>query len=359
MSNKFKNILLVILILLFIAALILIFYLVPRNNNQVRTITGEVIVSDTKYVIIKTDKEDYVISNIKGSYNIGDEVKFTYNETDLDNKSIPKNIKITDEELIKVSSNNILDNEDNINDNNDNITSTDNNITDSNVTQDNLNNSNTSNNSSYNSSKNNDTSNKTNSSTSTNTNITSNNSNNTSNSNTNGNNNSSSVNSLNDSNLNNKDTEVINYINTYKTNIDKGNITDDIKSGFITVVDFLFYNGTIKGYTFNELTSTAKLKVLSLAMYLDSKIEKYFPGYKETISNTTSKIYTNIKSKIVEAYLNITTSICSTNEELCNSAKNNFKELKTNFNITWEFLKDLAGDGINNLKNWYEIWKEK
>ena len=123
------------------------------------------------------------------------------------------------------------------------------------------------------------------------------------------------------------------------------------------MVDFLFYNGTIKGHTFNDLTSSAKLKVLSMALYFDSKIDKYFPGYKESISNTASKIYTNVKERIVKAYLTITTSICNANSELCNEAKSNFQELKNNFGLTWELLKDIAGDGLANLKNWYEIWR--
>ena len=143
-----------------------------------------------------------------------------------------------------------------------------------------------------------------------------------------------------------------------KANVDTGKENSTLKSGFVTIVDFLFYNGTIRGYTFSDLTNTAKLKVLSLAMYFDTKIEQYFPGYKESISNTVNKIYTNVKTKIVEAYLNITAKVCTSNPELCAQAKEGFSELKNNFGLTWDLIKDIAGDGLANLKNWYEIWRE-
>src|SRR5699024_3930891 len=80
------------------------------------------------------------------------------------------------------------------------------------------------------------------------------------------------------------DEEVLSYVNTLKANANNG-ITDTLKSGFITIVDFLFYDGTIAGHTFSELTTSAKLEVLKVALWVDDKIDSVFPGYKETISN--------------------------------------------------------------------------
>ena len=32
---------------------------------------------------------------------------------------------------------------------------------------------------------------------------------------------------------------------------------------------------------------------------------------------------------------------------------------KGKFGLTWDFIKDLTGDGISKLKDWYEIWRYK
>ena len=141
--------------------------------------------------------------------------------------------------------------------------------------------------------------------------------------------------------------------------MDKPSLGESAKEYFVTIIDFIFYKGTIKGYTFNELSNSVKLKVLSSALYFDSKIDKYFPGYKESISSTTKKIYTNVKAGIISTYLEITTTICNSNDELCASAKIGFQSLKKNFGLTFDLIKEIAGDGINNLKNWYEIWSGK
>lgn len=310
-----KNIIIAILFILFISACITIFYLL--NNKQIevsKEITGTVIIADKEYLIIESDNENYLISNIKGSYEVGDKVKFSYLESELNSTKSPKEIKINDEELVEKCTNDNNEEIDNKNDENiekeNNINNKDNNATNSNQ-------------------------------------------NNTTNSN-NGNQNTNT-----NEKVESADTAVLNYVNDLQTEMDKPSLGETAKKGFITVVDFLFYNGTIKGYRFNELTNSAKLKVLSVALYFDSKIDKYFPGYKESISNTSKKIYTNVKESIVSAYLDITTAICSTNSELCNSAKDGFQSLKKNFGLTFDLIKEIAGDGISNLKNWYEIWSGK
>lgn len=311
-----KNILIGVLLILFIGACAIIFYLLNNRSTQMsKEITGKVIVSDKEYLIIESDKENYLISNIKGVYDIGDVVKFSYLESNVNNDINPKEIKISDEELIEKNEVENKDEEVNENDKEiDNKEETNNQIT------------------SNNNSNNQSTTSKPNNNISTNTNST----NNTS-----------------------ADVEVMNYINTLQTEMDKPSLGESVKNGFVTVIDFLFYQGTIKGHTFNELSNSAKLKVLEAALYFDSKIEKYFPGYKESISGTANKIYNNVKSNIVSAYLNITTSICTSNNDLCNSAKEGFQSLKRNFGLTFDLIKDIAGDGITNLKNWYEIWSGK
>lgn len=310
-----KNILIGLLFILFIGACITIFYLLHNKQIEVsRDITGTVIIADKEYLIIESNKENYLISNIKGNYEVGDKIKLTYFESEANIEKSPKELKIKDEELIEKSKTEIKDNKIN-KDQNDNDN------------------------------KENNSSNKDN--------ITKPNSNNIINQNT-----TTSPN-INNGKVDSADTAVMNYMNTLETEMNKPSLGESAKKGFITVVDFLFYKGTIKGYTFNELSNSVKLKVLSMALYFDSKIDKYFPGYKESISNTTKKIYTNIKEGIVSAYLDITTSICNNNNELCSSAKDGFQSLKKNFGLTFDLLKEIAGDGLTNLKNWYEIWSGK
>lgn len=331
LSNNIKNIIIVMLLILFLAASATIYYLFKdkdKEANNLNTITGTIIVADSSYVIIETEEQDYLIKNIKGTYKLGDEVKFIYYESDLNKEDSLKTInKINDEELIKTS---VIEENDKINT----------------EFKDNLNISN----------NNDSTINQNNSSNNTNKNETS------------SDNNQIKQNSVSDKEINDNtsieenssaDPQVLSYFNDLKNDIDSSNIKDNIKSSFITVVDFLFYNGKIKGYAFNELSNSAKLKVLAIALYFDKKIEEYYPGYKESISSSTSKVYTSIKAKIVTTYLNLTTTICTNNSELCSDAKEGFSDIKENFGLTWSLIKDIAGDGLDNLKNWYEIWSEK
>ncbi|MBE6154189.1 MAG: hypothetical protein E7163_01255 [Firmicutes bacterium] len=325
-KRNMKNIIIIVLSVLFLLACVVIYVLANKNNlsNELKTITGSVIIADKSYVIVETDVDDYLVKDIKGNYNIGDEVKFTYYTDDINNEDSLKTINlIYDEELLNRLNNDRESNDKNLNNNKNNTTNSG------------LNNNN----------KDNNSSNK-------------NNNNNTNNINNNSFNNSSNTNSSSNENTN-ADVQVLNYFSELNNDFDSGSIKDSLKNGFITVVDFLFYKGKIKGHTFDDLTDSAKLKVLSMALYFDTKIDTYFPGYKESISNSTSKIYTTVKEEIVSNYLQLATMVCNKDAELCDSAKLGFENIKEKFGLSWALIKDIAGDGLNNLKNWYEIWSGK
>ena len=149
--------------------------------------------------------------------------------------------------------------------------------------------------------------------------ITDNNSNNT-NTNTTDNNKKEEVKEIEQSTTNNQseettteekynDNKVIEYFQTLNDDLDKSNsdqtTKEKIKSKFTTIIDFLFYEGTIGGRTFNELSSKAKLKVITLALSIDTKIDNKIPGYKNTISSK----YQNVKNKLITKYLDVTTNI--------------------------------------------------
>lgn len=158
------------------------------------------------------------------------------------------------------------------------------------------------------------------------------------------------------------DLEVIDYIGDLEGRLVNYNTNDldigkSLKEGFVLVVDFIFYDGTIKGRTFDSLSNSAKIKVLQLAFSIDKKIDEYFPGYKEEVSSASTRVYTNLKLNLTKLYLDITTSICENEYELCESARDGFSDLKSSFSLTWDFIVSSASEGMNKLKEWYEIWR--
>ena len=335
-----KNIILIVIIsILFIAAIIGIYFF--TQNNKELTVTGKVIINGEGYVMIESDNEDYLVNEVVNNYHVGDEVTFTYKKGSLKENTSPKEIEAIKEELIKEN----------------NTTTTE--ETPENEKQTDKNQNETIQNPSSNNqtSTNNNQNNVTNNNTSTNQNSSNNVTNNTTNNQTENKNNNANTNNT-PVETKSADEAVLEYVKTVKNDANKG-LTDTLKSGFITIVDFLFYHGTIAGHTFNELTTSAKLEVLKAALWIDAKIDSVFPGYKETISSGASRAYNSVKNLIVSTYLDITSSICESNARLCAQAKEDFQSLKTRFGLTWEFLKDLASSGLDKLKNWYEIWSGK
>ena len=144
----------------------------------------------------------------------------------------------------------------------------------------------------------------------------------------------------------------------YFTNISKTTDKNSLKEGFVKIVDFLFYDEPINGKKFSELKDSAKLKILEIAFSIDSKIDYYFPGYKETLSNGTKKIYNDVKIKVTELYIKIVNKICNSNSQLCIDAKKDFESLKESFGLTFEFLKDLGIEGYSKIQDWYENFRE-
>lgn len=104
------------------------------------------------------------------------------------------------------------------------------------------------------------------------------------------------------------DEEVVEYIEDVTNEVET--LTEDeslsektkqsLKKTFITLTDFIFYDGTIKGKTFKELSYEAQTKILELYEKLDTKIESVFPNYKEDIKDTSTKTYSKAKEKAKE-----------------------------------------------------------
>ena len=151
---------------------------------------------------------------------------------------------------------------------------------------------------------------------------------------------------------------VIDYFIEVDDELDKKTVGENVKTAFVSIVDFLFYDGEILGYRFNELTESAKLQVLKISSSIDKKIDSVFPGYKETIGKGTNRVYTEIKGRIIEKYLDITVTICKKDQNICNQAKQDFQDMKKSFSLTWDFLIHLAKGSVNKINDWYIIWRE-
>lgn len=304
--NKRNIILVIIIFLLVLGSLAGLFYF-NMNKNKPLEVEATVKLIGNNYIIVEDSTGEEYSIDTNEEYNIGDRIDFVIK--DIENDSNPKSGTIVKIDVISrnitfsITDNNSND-KDNVNDNSSNT----NDDKKNNTNKDNV---------------------ETNSSEVITTSAT--------------------------------DTEVIAYFTNLDNNLDNYNqdksIGKKLKEGFVTIVDFLFYDGEIKGKTFDELSNTAKIKVLQIAFSIDEKIDKYFPGYKDEISTTSKKIYTSVKSKATELYLNITTSICEKDATTCETAKEGLSNLKTNFSLTWDFIKDIGTTGLNKLKEWYEIWK--
>lgn len=299
---KKKDIILISIIVILIIVIIglLLFY---RNNKDsknltYKTIEAEVLAVGEDYLLVTTDDEiDYVINTNDTEYEVGEKLKLEL--TEVDEIKIP--IEATATKITKVGESSVQ-----VEDNQEDKVLPPQDSVDNTISND------------------------------------------------------SAINNTNgEQEIENNYTEedVIQYFSTLETELTNYNndvsIGKKIKEKFVKCIDFIFYGGTIGGKTFDELSNTAKLKIIKLALSIDSKIDSVFPGYKESISNT----YQNIKNKLVEKYLDITTTICTNEKELCENAKEGFKDLKSSFGITWDFIKNLAGTTTTKLKNWYEIWR--
>lgn len=178
--------------------------------------------------------------------------------------------------------------------------------------------------------------------------------------------NNTNTNNSNSITYSDKDTEVINSLNEtltkVKSNVSDNDFLDSAKGVFISVVDFLFYDGSINGVTFDELTDSGKRKVLEIASSIDSTIENKFPGYKDAISDKASNAF-NKASEIIKKGANDLNdfareklgednyqSIIDAKDELVYYTKNAINFIGDVSSSLWNSAKD-------KLNNWYQNFK--
>lgn len=169
--------------------------------------------------------------------------------------------------------------------------------------------------------------------------------------------------------------EFVTYIDSINYHVDA--ITEEkmvtvsdqktLENTFITLTDFIFYNGTIKGKTFNELTTSSKEKILDIYQDIDQKIETKIPGYKQRIKDTTTKTYNNVKEKLNNLKEEIKNKyIEDYGQEGYNQVEKTYEEgketLKESAKETYDVIVDVTKDFYestkNKAENWYKNYKE-
>lgn len=168
-----------------------------------------------------------------------------------------------------------------------------------------------------------------------------------------------------------KDTTVIEEIekiedatDTILEEKDQDGAKDKLKGVFISLVDFLFYDGEIKGVTFDELTKAGKEKVLKIVHSIDEKIEKRFPNYKENISTTASNAFKKASELIKKGAANISDfSREKLGEENYNRIIESKDELVKYTKAAYSIIKDVGGNFLSKtkdkIKNWYEKFRDE
>lgn len=169
--------------------------------------------------------------------------------------------------------------------------------------------------------------------------------------------------------------EFVTYIDSINYHVDAiteekmVTVTDQktLENTFITLTDFIFYNGTIKGKTFNELTTSSKEKILDIYQDIDQKIETKIPEYKQKIKDTTTKTYNNVKEKLNNLKEEIKNKyIEDYGQEGYNQVEKTYEEgketLKESAKETYDVIVDVTKDFYestkNKAENWYKNYKE-
>ena len=160
----------------------------------------------------------------------------------------------------------------------------------------------------------------------------------------------------------NKDEIVLKYYQDEETKIKRLLNSNDkdmkqkVSEKVVTLVDFLFYDGEIKGITRADISDETKDKLMNIIEKVDTKIEKRFPDYKEKISDKTSDALDFIKEKgtngihKLDDYLNQKVDNYDEFKDVANSIISNTKD-------DFSEVKDLAKSGFSKVKDYYENWR--
>ena len=127
--------------------------------------------------------------------------------------------------------------------------------------------------------------------------------------------------------------------------ITEDNDETNIDKGYKEIVDFIFNDKKINGISFKELEEDVKIKILSIGVKIDSKIDELFPNYKDNINEK----YKNIKDKLSLMLFNITSDICNENKNMCDKTKEIYNDVKEEIVVDFNKLKEISDDEFNKV----------
>lgn len=159
-------------------------------------------------------------------------------------------------------------------------------------------------------------------------------------------------------NIDDRDKMVLKIIKDKKDELNKTTDLNKYKEKaidlFITITDFIFYDGKIYNIEYDELKEETKKTILSDFVEIDSIISSKYPNYKEDFKTKYDKA-TNWTS---DKYNNMIDNVKSS---LSDESLNNIEEFKESLKETGGDLTNTAGsiysDQKIKVKSWYEKFK--
>ena len=107
---------------------------------------------------------------------------------------------------------------------------------------------------------------------------------------------------------NNADKSVMSYFSEAKEQMqqylnrdDYNSLKEKAKSVVVTGIDFLFYDGTIKGFTRQELTEKGKEEIIASTAEMFIFLDQYFPGFSESFEAKYIKAKEFLSGKFASA----------------------------------------------------------
>ena len=149
-----------------------------------------------------------------------------------------------------------------------------------------------------------------------------------------------------------------------KSNLNNSDLLEKGKLYFIYCVDFLFYDGELKGVKFSELSDSAKEQLISDIITIDDLICSKFPNYKESISENSGAAYDKASEIIHSGSVNVKDY---SREKLGEDNYMKIKGYKDLFveqtNQDFNEFTDIVGEdyekGKSKIKDWYENFKKE
>lgn len=139
-----------------------------------------------------------------------------------------------------------------------------------------------------------------------------------------------------------------NKINEYIKSKDYDGLKAKGKEIFITSVDFLFYNGDIKGVYLKDISDKTKELVVQRFIEADETISLYVPDYKDTISSK----YKVIKDITVDLFKKLGNGIVNyLGEEVVDEYGTLKKDFIDALGDTGSVIKDKFNDWYNSYKS--------